>query len=112
MKSHKSIILIALVAFVLAACVAVLAQQASTQTDQKKQTESCCAMDSCCCKGDSCSMKSDGEANAGAKHDCCGDSCDMANHAKHNKKEHSGESSCCNMKNKDKQKEAKKQKAA
>lgn len=109
MRPHRSTILIALVAFLLAAFVAVMAQQVPAQTDQKKQGEACCAMDSC--KGDSCSMKTEG-ANAEAKHDCCsGDSCDMAKHDKH-KKDHSGEGSCCNMKEKDKQKEAKKQKAA
>lgn len=50
--------------------------QNATQTSQKKELESCCAMASCC-KGDSCSMKD--HKNHSSKHDCCcsGDSCDM-----------------------------------
>jgi hypothetical protein len=116
MRSHKSIILIALVALLLTALVAVTAQQKPAQdtaktADMKPKAESCCSDGSCpmmkkegetasadvttagadakhdCC-GDSCNMK-EGAANADsaaagadAKHDCCGDSCDMANHAK------------------------------
>ena len=56
--------------------------QNTTQTDVKKDSESCCAMASCCCKGDSCSMKS--HKGQAAKHEgccCCGgDSCDMKAH--------------------------------
>ena len=113
MKSRKSIILIALIAFVLTACIAVMAQQSPAQNDQKKQGESCCAMDSCCGKGESCEMKMDGTASTEAKDDCCcsGDSCDMAKHDKHEKKSHS-EGSCCNMKSKDKEKDTKKQQKA
>lgn len=145
MRPHKSTILIALVALLLTAFVAVMAQQPSGQsTDQKKAAaESCCKDGSCpmmkkegatanadakhdCC-GDSCDMKKEGTtanadakpasadaATAGAdmKHDCCGDSCDMANHAKHDakhdKKMHAADGSCCKAKSKDaKQKDAK-----
>lgn len=58
--------------------------QNTTQTDQKKEAESCCAMASCCCKGDSCSMKDhakkDETKNHSKEHGCCccgSDSCDM-----------------------------------
>lgn len=113
MRPHKSIIMIALVAFILAAFVAAMAQQSPAQTDQKKQGEACCAMESCCCNGDSCPMKTDGTANSEAKDGCCGDSCDMAKHEKHDKKNHPAEGSCCNMKHKDmKQKDKKQPKAA
>jgi len=87
MRSHKSTILIALVVLLLTGFIAVMAQQAPAQSgDQKKKTESCCAMDSCCCNDGSCPMmKQEGTtANADAatastdvKHDCCADSCNM-----------------------------------
>lgn len=113
MKFHKSTILIALLGLLLVAFVAVMAQQAPAQSDQKKQSEACCAMDSCCCKGDSCPLKKEGTTNAEAKDECCccsGDSCDMEKHAQHSKKDHSADGSCCNMKHKDmKRKETKKQ---
>lgn len=114
MRPHKSTILIALVALLLTAFVAVMAQTPAQDPakagDPKK--ESCCSGDSCsmmkkegttaagasadakhdCC-GDSCGMKKEGAANADGtmastdmKHDCCGDSCEMANHAKHDMK--------------------------
>lgn len=115
MRSHKSTILIALMALLLSAFVAVMAQQGTPQTDQKKQAEACCAMESCCCNGDSCPLKKEGAANADAKdacccsnggcdmkaeggsdsakaanaetkHACCGDSCDMM--AKHDPAKH------------------------
>jgi hypothetical protein len=54
------------------------------QTDQKKEAESCCAMESCCCKGESCSMKDhakkDHSMTSSSKDGCCccsGDSCNM-----------------------------------
>lgn len=143
MRPHKSTILIALVALLFTALVAVMAQQPSGQnSDQKKAAaESCCKDGSCpmmkkegatanadakpasadakhdCC-GDSCDMMKEGmsadakpagtdaTASADAKHDCCGgDSCDMANHAKHDakhdKKMHAGDGSCCKAKSKD-----------
>ena len=116
MRSHKSTILIALMALLLSAFVAVMAQQKTPQTDQKKQAEACCEMESCCCKGDSCPLKNEGgaanaeakeacccsnggcnmkaeggadmanAANADAKHACCGDSCEMM--AKHDPAKH------------------------
>ena len=85
MRPHKSTILTALVALILTAMIAVMAQQSPAQTpatsgDQKKTTESCCAMDSCCCNNGSCPMKQEGTtADADAKHDCCGDSCETKN---------------------------------
>lgn len=148
MRSHKSTILTALMALLLSAFVGVMAQQGTPQTDQKKKADACCAMESCCCNGDSCPMKKEGATNADAKaacccsnggcdmkteggadvaktanvdakHDCCGDSCDMmakhdpakhdmanmakhdmTNMAKHDKKS-GAESSCCNAKHKD-----------
>lgn len=115
MRPHKSTILIALVVFLLTALVAVMAQQAPSQSaDQKKQTESCCAMDASCCKDGSCPMMAKEGASENSA-DCanCGNSgsCDMANHAnhaKHDKKSHAGDGSCCKAKNKDaKQKDAK-----
>lgn len=148
MRPHKSTILIALVALLLSAFVAVMAQQPAQTpaqgADLKKAAESDCCKDGSCpmkkkegatanadaapasadakhdCCGDSCDMKKDGAnanadgatANADAKHDCCsGDSCDMANHAKdakHDKKVHAADGSCCKAKSKDaKQKDAK-----
>lgn len=80
MRPHKSTILIALVALLLTAFVAVMAQQPSGQSsDQKKAAESGC------CKDHSCPMKKEGAtasadakpASADAKHDCCGESCSM-----------------------------------
>jgi hypothetical protein len=138
MRPHKSTILIALVALLLTALVAVMGQQTPAQnpaqgSDQKK-TESCCCNDGSCpmhknegtaanadaatanadakhdCCGDSCDMKgmtanADATtAGADTKHDCCGDSCGMANHAKHAKhdsKVHAADGSCCKMKSKD-----------
>ena len=106
MRSHKSIIVTALMALLVSAFVSVMAQQGTPQTDQKKKAEACCAMESCCCNGDSCPMKKEGATTADskeacccsnggcdmkaegganmaktgggdAKHACCGDSCDM-----------------------------------
>ena len=113
MRPHKSTILIALVALLLTALVAVMAQTPAQDPAKSadKKAESCCKDGSCpmmkkegattgadmkhdCC-GDSCNMKKEGAENgngaaasadmksADMKHDCCGDSCDMANHAKH-----------------------------
>ena len=55
--------------------------QNATQTDTKKEMESCCAMASCCCKGGSCAMK-DHKEHATKQEGCCccGDSCDMKMH--------------------------------
>jgi len=58
--------------------------QNTTQTDQKKEADSCCAMTSCCCKDDSCSMKEHANKDHMKTHSsgdgcccCSGDSCDM-----------------------------------
>jgi hypothetical protein len=48
-------------------------------------------------------MKKDGEANSQgseAKHDCCGDSCDMTKHDAKMKHDKDAKGECCNMKNK------------
>ena len=81
MRPHKSTILIALVALLLTAFVAVMAQQPSGQSsDQKKAAaESCCKDGSCpMMKKEGATANADAKpASADAKHDCCGDSCDM-----------------------------------
>lgn len=77
--------------------------QTPSQGDQKKKTESCCAMESCC-SDDSCDMKKEGEANAEGKHDCCGESCDMKKHDEKMKHDKDAKHECCNIKNKDKNK--------
>jgi len=63
--------------------------QNTSQTDQKKEMQSCCAMkhdakdhaakDGCCCSGDSCDMNMKHDAKDAAKEGCCccSDSCDM-----------------------------------
>ena len=60
--------------------------QNTSQTDQKKATESCCATMPDCCKGDSCDMKKHDAKDHAAKDGCCcccgGDSCDMKMHDK------------------------------
>ncbi len=68
--------------------------QNATQTDQKKESDSCCAM--ACCRGDSCDMKKQagdnmkghmkGQAMKNGGDCCCGgDSCDMKMHDKKDK---------------------------
>jgi hypothetical protein len=89
--------------------------QTITQGDQKKTTESCCAMACCsrdsaslkdakehsskhegCCSGDSCNTKMKDSANnhaAGASCCCCSDSCDMK--MKDSAKNHAAGAGCC-----------------
>lgn len=99
MKPLKNLIPVILLGLLLVAFAAVSAQTPS-QGDQKKKSESCCAMESCC-TGDSCEMKKDGETNAEGKHSCCnGESCDMKNHGEKMKHEKHGKGDCCNAKNK------------
>lgn len=89
MKNFKSFALGLVLGLGLALSSIGFAQNA-TQTDQKKEKESCCAMASCCCKGDSCSMKDhakkdDAKAHS-SEHECCccgSDSCDMNLKDKH-----------------------------
>jgi hypothetical protein len=121
MKLRKSTLFVALLALLLAA-FAVGMGQGTTQTDQKKKAESCCAEGSACCaegmscqEGESCCKEGAECCKEGAeccKHHadkdhaaCCGESCDMkAEHdakMKHDPKKH-GE--CCKMKEKDKTK--------
>jgi hypothetical protein len=85
MRIFRRTILTSLLGLMLTFSASVMAQT-TAPGDQKKNSESCCSMDSCCC--------------------CNGDSCDMKANAKNQ-----GKGSCCNMK----QKEAKnktKQKSA
>ena len=83
MRPHKSHILIALVALLLTALVAVMAQQTPTQdqaksADAKAKTESCCNDGSCPMMKEGATANADGTtAAADKKHDCCGDSCHM-----------------------------------
>lgn len=79
MKPRKNTVLIMLLALVLTAFSATMAQTPA-QGDQKK-SEACCSMETCCCKGDSCEMK------------------------KHDAKGHDAKGECCKMKNKDKAKQ-------
>ncbi len=119
MKPRKSTVLIVLLTFLLAAFAIAMAQ-GTTQTDQKKKAESCCAEGAKCCAEGECkhedkSCCKDGaecckdgaeccKADANKDHaDCCGESCEMKAHhdsakAKHDPKKH-GE--CCKAKSKD-----------
>ncbi|HEV7798269.1 MAG TPA: hypothetical protein VGO73_08945 [Pyrinomonadaceae bacterium] len=60
--------------------------QNATQTEQKKDADSCCAMASGCCKGDSCDLKDHANKEHMKGHAakdggcCCGDSCEMKMH--------------------------------
>jgi hypothetical protein len=97
MKPLKNVITVILLGLLLVAFAAVSAQT-SSQGDQKKKSESCCAMESCC-TGESCEMKKDGEANAEGKTSCCSD---MKNHDA--KMKHDGKGECCKAKHKNKAK--------
>ena len=92
MKLRKHTVLILLLALLLTAFAAGMAQTPA-QGDQEK-SKACCSMESCCCKGDSCPMK-DGKDHA----DCSGDSCPMKKQDTKNRKE------CCKAKHKDKEKQ-------
>lgn len=120
MKPRRSTVLVVLLTFLLAVFAIAMGQGAgTTQTDQKKQAESCCAQGEKCCAEGSCKHEASSCCKEGAecckegaeccaKHadknhaGCCGDSCELdAKHdakAKHDSKKH-GE--CCKMKNKD-----------
>ena len=122
MKPRKSTVLIVLLTFLLAAFAIAMAQ-GTTQTDQNKKAESCCAEGAKCCAEGSCKHEDKSCCKDGAEcckegaeccknhadkahADCCGgESCDMdAKHGatgKHDPKKH-GE--CCKMKNKEKTK--------
>lgn len=121
MKFRKNTVLIMLLALLLTAFAAGMAQTTG-QGDQKK-TEACCSMDSCCCNNGSCPMK-DGATDAEAKAEgcCSGDSCEMkakdgqnhVNHPgccgdsckmKHDQKNHGEKGDCCKIKNKAKAKQ-------
>ena len=126
MKPRKSTVLVVLLTFLLAAFAIAMAQ-GTTQTDQNKKAESCCAEGAKCCAEGSCKHEANSCCKEGAEcckegaeccanhankdhankdhANCCGDSCEMkANHdakAKHDPKKH-GE--CCKAKSKDKTK--------
>ena len=105
MKPRKITILVMLLGLLLLAFAVGVAQTPS-QGDQKKKTESCCAMESCC-NGESCEMKKDGTANSEGKESCCdGESCNMK--MKHDAKKHDkdAKADCCNIKNKKSKKSA------
>ena len=119
MKPRKSTILVALLALLLAA-FAIGVAQGTTQTDQKKKADSCCAEGANCCAEGSCKDEAKSCCKEGAecckegaecckKHEgCCGESCELnhkdgstAKHdakGKHDPKKH-GE--CCKVKAKD-----------
>ena len=131
MKPRKSTVLVVLLTLLLAAFAIAMAQ-GTTQTDQNKKAESCCAEGANCCAEGSCKDEANHEScckegaeccKEGAeyckKHEsCCGESCDANAHhganakhdakGKHDSKKH-GE--CCKIKNKD-AKAKTKQKAA
>jgi hypothetical protein len=65
--------------------------QTITQSDQKKATDSCCAM--ACCSHDSTSTKNAKEHSAKHESCCSGDSCEMK--MKESMKNHTAEASCC-----------------
>jgi hypothetical protein len=113
MKLRKSTILTLLLGLMLVVFIVGVAQTTS-KGDQKKQGETCCAMDSCCCHGDSCDMKESTKDSGGQNGCCCcsGDSCDMKMEAKMNHS--SAEGCCCNVKTKHKDTKSKqaKQKSA
>lgn len=114
MKPRKTTLLIALVALLLSAFAIGMAQ-GTTQTDQKKKAESCCAEDSCkdgaapsCCKDGAECCKEGAECCKKKDHDgSCGDSCEL-DHAKGGdaaKAKHKhGEGDCCKAKQKEKSK--------
>lgn len=83
MRPHRSTILITLIALLLVAFVAVMAQTPQTGEQKKPAGE---AMESCC-KGDSCPMKKEGAEAGEAKEDCCGDSCKLHHESAKNNNE-------------------------
>ena len=65
--------------------------QTITQPDQKKSTDSCCAM--ACCSHDSAATK---DAKEHAKHEgCCGDSCNMKMKDGAKQMNHTDMAGCC-----------------
>ncbi len=123
MKPRKTTLLIALVALLLAAFAIGMAQ-GTTQADQKKKAESCCAEGASCCAEGSCKEAApscckegaecckDGAAcckhDANKEHDgCCGDSCELdakGGDAIAKAKHKHGEGACCKAKQKEKSK--------
>jgi hypothetical protein len=65
--------------------------QTITQSDQKKATDSCCAM--ACCSHDSTSMKDAKEHSSKHESCCSGESCDMK--MKDGAKNHAAGAGCC-----------------
>jgi hypothetical protein len=117
MKPRKSTVLVVLLTFLLAVFAMAMAQ-GTTQTDQKKQAESCCAEGAKCCAEGSCKHEGNSCCKEGAEcckegaeccktdadknhADCCGDSCEMK--GKHDAKAHDPKKhgECCKVKTKD-----------
>lgn len=122
MKPRKSTLFVALLALLLTAFVSGMGQ-GTTQTDQKKKADSCCAEGSSCCaegmackEGESCCKEGAECCKEGAEcckehadkdHACCGgESCDMSKMKHDAKMKHDPkkQGECCNMKAKDKTK--------
>lgn len=115
MKPRKTTLLIALLALLLAAFATGMGQ-GTTQTDQKKKAESCCAEGACkeaaesCCKEGAECCKEGAECckhDATKNHADCGDSCELDANAKAGdaKAKHKhGEGACCKAKQKEKSK--------
>lgn len=93
--NHKKRLFLPLLLALLLVGFAISLAQTGQQSNQKKQTEACCAMDSCCCNGDSCDMQKHDAKKEGEKGCCCcsGDSCDMT--AQHDAKNHADKHDCC-----------------
>jgi hypothetical protein len=105
MKPRKTTLLIALIALILAAFAVGMAQ-GTTQTDQKKKAESCCAEGAKCCE-DGAKEGTECKHDPNKPHEgCCGDSCELdAKGGDTAKAKHKhGEGECCKAKKKDKSK--------
>jgi hypothetical protein len=117
MKFKRNMVLPMFFGLLLTAFAIGVAQEPS-QTNQTRQSESCCAGDSCpvkdsgstsatsdccCCSGGSCDLKKhEGDKK---NHECCssGESCDMK--AKHDLKNHSDDASSCKARHNSKSKQ-------
>lgn len=129
MKPSKSTVLVVLLTFLLAVFAIAVGQgqTGTTQADQKKKTESCCAQGEKCCAEGSCKHEEaksccrEGAecckegAECCAKHadkdhsDCCGESCELggkhdAKHDAKGKHDPKKPGECCKVKTKDKTK--------
>jgi hypothetical protein len=123
MRPQKSTVLVVLLTFLLAAFALAMGQgtTSTTQTDQKKNAESCCAEGAkCCAEGASCKHEGESCCKEGAecckegaeccKKDgdkdhagCCGESCEMKDGKHDAKMKHDPKKpgECCKIKTKD-----------